>query len=121
MGHLGGAVVGFIFYFFAMRNLENKVVFRISLTKEEFEKAIEKKNEPFKDQITQNIKIRDYISKTESLRDKEEYLQPYQIPNANICSPPTYNTEDEFCLRCEWFGNCMLRKSRMEKGIHENK
>lgn len=121
LGHLGGAVVGFIFYYLIIRKSEQKIVFKITLTKDDFEKAIETKNQPFKDQIAQNIKIREYIKNTSSLRDKEEYLQPYQIPNANICTPATYNTEDEFCLRCEWFGNCMLRKSKMEKGINETK
>ena len=114
LGHLGGAIVGFGFYFFVIKRTEQKIVFKITLTKDEFAKAIESKNEPFKDQIAQNVKIRESIKKINNLADKEEYLQPYQIPNANICSPATYNTEDDFCLRCEWFGNCMLRKSKME-------
>ena len=76
---------------------------------------VKAKNEPFKDQISQNVKIKEFMQRNSSFKEKEEYLQPYQIQNANICTPPTYNTEDEFCLRCEWFGNCMLRKIKMEK------
>ena len=114
LGHLGGSVVGFLFYYLVIRKTDQKIVFKITLTRDDLEKIIDPKKEPFKDQIAQNIKIRESMKRTLSFREKVEYLQPYQIPNANICTPATYNTEDEFCLRCEWFGNCMLRKTKME-------
>jgi hypothetical protein len=114
LGHLGGSVIGFAFYYLVIRKTDQKIVFKITLTRDDLEKIIDPKKEPFKDQIAQNIKIRESMKRTLSFREKVDYLQPYQIPNANICTPATYNTEDEFCLRCEWFGNCMLRKTKME-------
>ena len=59
------------------------------------------------------------VQSMSELTKVEDYLKPFQVQNANICPPTTFHQEDEYCLKCEWLANCLLRKSKNEALKHE--
>jgi membrane associated rhomboid family serine protease len=106
-GHLGGAIVGYIFFHvFIKPNLAELVNKSISLD------PIMETTVISIEAINQNTLWK--IENFSSLDEKENYLLPKQVENANICPPYTFNTKDPYCLQCEWFANCMLRKVEKE-------
>jgi membrane associated rhomboid family serine protease len=105
VGHIGGALCGYFYYSIFMQ--------RISIPMP-LEKFIQRKKqndteEIIDSQVSANKKILDKLSQIQD-SEKESFLTPLQVPNANICPPNVFNTEDPFCLRCEWLVNCSLRK-----------
>ena len=76
-----------------------------------------KKSQPEKILDQQTDTNKKILSTLEGLSDgdKERFLTPLQVENANICPSDTFNTEDPFCLRCEWLVNCSLRKVKEKK------
>ena len=117
MGHLGGAVFGFIYFKLFM---ENKL--KENFLKTVADKVIETeikffKKEPESKEIKSTVyqtnqKLKEQILSLQDLESKEKILEPIQVQNANICTPQTFNTEDNYCMNCEWFANCLLRKSK---------
>jgi hypothetical protein len=124
MGHLGGAVFGYLYHKFFIRPHTTTIQIPKAMTeilneliqeskkladKEEYEKA-----NSFTNQIDKNKKIHIDVNAIVNTEQKEEYLKPLQVSNANICPPSDFNPADDFCLRCEWFANCSLRKIKSE-------
>ncbi|GBF49946.1 rhomboid family protein [Leptospira ryugenii] len=118
--HLGGALVGLVFYRMLKDRLpKNQFSYMAGMDWEEEEgpKKSERKPEPnladlFMDQKKANESL---LSKLAHMPDNSiqiKYLQDYQVADANICPPSTYNPEDPICLRCEWLPNCALRRAK---------
>lgn len=116
--HLGGALVGFVSYHIMNRKKVEVLRFKIDI-KDIYEKASPEMLQRAHIELS-NKKILSDVEKMSSLKEKEEFLAPLQVQNANICTPQTFNTNDSYCLRCEWLPNCTLRKSR-EDSLKEQK
>ncbi|MDX1957683.1 MAG: rhomboid family intramembrane serine protease [Leptospiraceae bacterium] len=109
-GHLGGAIGGYIFYYFFNRGaLPTELISKIAQVVP-ISKSKGKISESLEFQFVKNKKLLSELSHLPTDSEKMDFLVPLQVENANICPPPTYNETDEFCLRCEWFANCALRK-----------
>lgn len=110
--HFGGALGGFAFYHFFVRGKQKERGNLIDIVVESVQKTEEKMIE-----VTPEETNKKHIQTVKSLNDikkKEDYLKSYQVPSANICPPSTFNTEDSYCLNCEWLPNCLLRKTKDE-------
>ncbi|XDD49070.1 rhomboid family intramembrane serine protease [Leptospira sp. WS92.C1] len=68
-------------------------------------------------QTRKNRDLLGELAKKHTHSDKETFLVSLQETNVNLCPPPTFQTEDPFCLRCEWLPNCALRKLKTEPEI----
>jgi membrane associated rhomboid family serine protease len=108
--HFGGALGGFVFYSFFIKNKSRGTVIDVIVDSiQKIDKTmLEESNN---DKNLNHIKA---VRNKSSLSDIEEYLNPYQVKDANICPPSTFNTEDSYCLQCDWLPNCLLRKSKNE-------
>lgn len=113
--HLGGALTGFIFYWLFLRSdvqKANKTANQIRKVISKFKEIQEHKADPFEQQVQINKALLQHLESLPNSEEKEKYLNPLQVQNANICPPTTFHTEDNFCLRCEWLPNCALRKEK---------
>ncbi len=113
--HLGGALTGFIFYKLFLQDKvqkANKTANQIRKVINKFQEIQEHKNDPFEKQTQSNKTLLRHLDSLPNLDEKEKYLNPLQVQNANICPPKTFNPEDSFCLRCEWLPNCALRREK---------
>jgi membrane associated rhomboid family serine protease len=117
MGHLGGAIFGFLFFkIFMEKNLKENFLRTVADKVKETEIKIFKKESETKQETSTifetNQRLKEKVLPLDNLAKKETILIPLLVENANICSPPTFNTEDNYCMNCEWFANCLLRKSK---------
>ncbi len=117
MGHLGGAVFGFVYYkLFMEGKLESNFLKTVTDKVMETEIKFFKKEPEVKELNSTNFeinkKLKEQIFNLEDIESKEKILNPIQVQNANICTPQTFNHEDNYCMNCEWFANCLLRKSK---------
>lgn len=110
VGHIGGALCGYLYYSLFMKKLQMP----FALGKFIIKKKENNPEEVIDSQINANKKILQKLNDL-SLAEKEEFLKPLQVENANICPPNVFNTEDPFCLRCEWLVNCSLRKIKSKE------
>ncbi len=119
--HLGGALIGLIFFHYYEKNLNRSAIPNFpGLEWEAEDKPIKRDikkdtttiEDLFLDQKKINEGILTKISELKGLSQIETYLSDKQVSSANICPPPTYNPEDPICLRCEWLPNCALRKAK---------
>ncbi|MBE7413240.1 MAG: rhomboid family intramembrane serine protease [Leptospiraceae bacterium] len=116
--HLGGAITGFLFYRFFLKDdtvKANKAEQQLKKVIHRIQKIQDHKPDPFEKQIQTNRSTLKNVDSLTSYQEKEELLNPLQIQNANICPPPTYNREDNYCQRCEWLPNCELRKIKDDR------
>ncbi|MEM7183325.1 MAG: rhomboid family intramembrane serine protease [Spirochaetota bacterium] len=111
-GHLGGALFGYAFYYIFLRSkIQNVIIRPIERNIEEIqEKQSVGFEESFLQQTNNNLKLVEQLDLIDSEQNKRQLLEKQQVEDANICPPGTFNKDDEYCLRCEWFANCMLRK-----------
>lgn len=59
-----------------------------------------------------NLALVQKLREISEVQEKEEFLLPKQVQDANICPSNTFDIKDDFCLQCEWFANCSLRRIR---------
>jgi membrane associated rhomboid family serine protease len=119
--HLGGALVGLLFFryyerLFQEANIPHLPGLEWEVEEKHATREIRKDTttieDLFLDQKKLNEDILFKINKLTSYEQIAQYLSDKQIPSANICPPSTYNPEDPICLRCEWLPNCALRKAK---------
>lgn len=114
--HLGGAISGLLLYKLFQKKIDpNKIPVPLRFddvlsSKQPTTKKQIPIEDLFIDQKKYNQELLNEISKRTSKSEIKLFLNDKQVPNANICPPSTYNTEDPICLRCEWLSNCALRK-----------
>jgi membrane associated rhomboid family serine protease len=117
--HLGGALVGILFFRYYEKKFQKSSVPSLpgmEWDREEKPVAREMKKDQttiedlFLDQKKINEDVLSKLSKLSSYDQISSYLADKQVASANICPPSTYNPEDPICLRCEWLPNCALRK-----------
>jgi membrane associated rhomboid family serine protease len=115
-GHLGGALSGFAFYYFFLRDQRSnfKMPFPMTLKKKPTEKSFqEAKQETLEDVFSVQLKANKHLlGKLQTMPKSERipFLKTVQVNDANICPSIAFNPEDSICLRCEWIANCSLRK-----------
>ncbi|MBF3378247.1 rhomboid family intramembrane serine protease [Leptospira borgpetersenii] len=66
--------------------------------------------EDWDSQTKKNRELLNELAQSITYSEKKIFLTPLQQTNVNLCPPPTFQPKDPFCLRCEWFPNCALRK-----------
>ncbi|AVQ13250.1 Peptidase, S54 family [Leptospira santarosai] len=66
-------------------------------------------------QTKKNRELLKELAESISYSERNKILTPLQQTNVNLCSPPTFQPEDPFCLRCEWLPNCALRKLKTDQ------
>lgn len=66
--------------------------------------------EDWDSQTKKNRELLNELAQSITYSEKKFFLTPLQQTNVNLCPPPTFQPKDPFCLRCEWFPNCALRK-----------
>ncbi|EQA37289.1 peptidase, S54 family [Leptospira inadai serovar Lyme str. 10] len=113
-GHLGGAVFGLLaLKFFSQWGKPVKSpVFLKRIRKEASPNASIPMEDFFQVQIRKNTNLLSKLHSISSVEEREKVLEPMQAMNANLCPPSSYDSEDPFCLRCEWLQNCELRRLR---------
>lgn len=110
--HLGGALGGILFYQLFLKSKDESSIMEAITRAAQIVDKVEISHDPILE------KNQSHISKVASLitlDDKEKYLKPFQVENANICPPNTFRVDDSFCLKCEWLPNCLLRKSKQDE------
>ncbi|MDZ4726817.1 MAG: rhomboid family intramembrane serine protease [Leptospira sp.] len=119
--HLGGALVGLLFFRIYNKHLNKANIPSIpGMEWQESERIIPREakkdtvtiEDLFLDQKKLNQDLLEKLAKLRDLSDIEKFLSDKQISSANICPPSTYNPADPICLRCEWLPNCALRRAK---------
>jgi membrane associated rhomboid family serine protease len=109
--HLGGALGGILFYQFFVRDKDDSILMEAITRAAQIVDKVEIKELPALSNNQSHIRK---VTNLKTLSEKESYLLPLQVNNANICPPNTFNLEDSYCLQCEWLVNCLLRKNQQE-------
>jgi membrane associated rhomboid family serine protease len=109
--HLGGALGGILFYQFFVRDKDDSILMEAITRAAQIVDKVEIKELPVLSNNQSHIRK---VTNLKTLSEKESYLLPLQVKNANICPPNTFNLEDSYCLQCEWLVNCLLRKNQQE-------
>jgi membrane associated rhomboid family serine protease len=109
--HLGGALGGILFYQFFVRDKDDNILMEAITRAAQIVDKVEIKELPVLSNNQSHIRK---VTNLKTLSEKESYLLPLQVKNANICPPNTFNLEDSYCLQCEWLVNCLLRKNQQE-------
>jgi membrane associated rhomboid family serine protease len=109
--HLGGALGGILFYQFFVRDKDDSTLMEAITRAAQIVDKVEIKELPVLSNNQSHIRK---VTNLKTLSEKESYLLPLQVKNANICPPNTFNLEDSYCLQCEWLVNCLLRKNQQE-------
>jgi membrane associated rhomboid family serine protease len=109
--HLGGALGGILFYQFFVRDKDDSILMEAITRAAQIVDKVEIKELPALSNNQSHIRK---VTNLKTLSEKESYLLPLQVKNANICPPNTFNLEDSYCLQCEWLVNCLLRKNQQE-------
>jgi membrane associated rhomboid family serine protease len=109
--HLGGALGGILFYQFFVRDKDDNILMEAITRAAQIVDKVEIKELPTLSNNQSHIRK---VTNLKTLSEKESYLLPLQVNNANICPPNTFNLEDSYCLQCEWLVNCLLRKNQQE-------
>jgi membrane associated rhomboid family serine protease len=109
--HLGGALGGILFYQFFVRDKDDSILMEAITRAAKIVDKVEIKELPT---LSNNQSHIQKVTNLRTLSEKESYLLPLQVKNANICPPNTFNLEDSYCLQCEWLVNCLLRKNQQE-------
>jgi membrane associated rhomboid family serine protease len=120
--HLGGALVGLLFFRIYERKFQKSQIPDLPgmqwesedtpIIPREIRKDQTTIEDLFQDQKKLNEALLEKISKLNSTSQIESFLLDKQVTSANICPTSTYNSEDPICLRCEWLPNCALRKAK---------
>ena len=110
--HLGGALGGVIFYQFFIKSKEESLLMEAISRASQIVDKVEIKEDPV---LQKNNSYLNKVASMTSLREKEEFLMPLQVKDANICPPNTFQKNDPYCLQCEWLVNCLLRKTKQEE------
>lgn len=107
-GHIGGLLGGIVFchLFYTNIHIRGTIIDRLITDRTESEKVQTSNDDAV------NLKIITDLNKMKTAEEMEAYLISRQVKNANICPPGTFNVEDSYCLKCDWFSNCMLNKVR---------
>ncbi|PJZ69066.1 rhomboid family intramembrane serine protease [Leptospira perolatii] len=114
-GHLGGAVFGISAFYVLFDRKASLPKPHFIRQEEDRPKEVRKKLEdPFEEQIRKNRDLLGILRETKDKSEQEKILSKLQAKDTNLCPPPTFNTEDPFCLRCDWLPNCALRKLKEE-------
>jgi membrane associated rhomboid family serine protease len=109
--HLGGALGGILFYQFFVRDKDDSMLMEAITRAAQIVDKVEIKELPVLSNNQSHIRK---VTNLKTLSEKESYLLPLQVKNANICPPNTFNLEDSYCLQCEWLVNCLLRKNQQD-------
>lgn len=110
--HLGGALGGILFYQLFLKDKDENILMEAIARASKIVDKVEINQDPILEKNQSHIKK---VGSYNSLKEKEDYLVPLQVENANICPPNTFKLDDPYCLQCEWLVNCLLRKSRKEE------
>lgn len=122
IGHLGGLFFGLVYFIFFRKHalsFRAKVLrTRIMKNLEEHQKRIGEKSTEFIDKSVEfkiNILKKLEMRGPDSLNDDEiQFIRYLQIMkedvDAEICHDFDYNYEDDYCLKCDDFDLCFLRR-----------